>query len=301
MKRLIKTAKWFSLGIAILIGLFICANFFTQDQKPKALPERHGQVSKELFIGSEQPYALIVGLGGSEGGNPWASEHWRAQREKFTAQGYAFLALGYFGTKESPRELDRIALEGIHTAVMAAATDPRINTKCIILMGGSKGAELALTLASYYQDYTSVVAIVPGSAVFPSLTFSMNTSSFSHQGKELPFVPVPWSATPALITRDLRTAFEKMMTNKQAMADAAIKVENIQGSLLFLSATQDEMWPSTEMSEQMMQRLKNKGFSRTAQHIAIEGGHTEPLKHFDIVENFLATQANQNDGKCQMP
>ena len=161
-------------------------------------------------------------------------------------------------------------------------------------MGGSKGAELALTLASYYPEYTTVIAIVPGSAVFPSLTLAMNTSSFSYQNQELPFVPVPWSATPALIKRDLRTAFEKMMENKQAMNEAAIKVENIHGSILFLSATHDEMWPSSEMSEQMVQRLKSKGFAYKVEHVAIAGGHTEPLKHFNIIEDFLASTIKQH-------
>lgn len=165
------------------------------------------------------------------------------------------------------------------------------NQPLIVGLGGSKGAELALILASYYPEYSTVIAIVPGSAVFPSLTLSMNTSSFFHQGHELPFVPVPWSATPALIKRDLRTAFEKMMENKQAMRDAAIKVENIQGAILFLSATHDEMWPSTEMSIQMVNRLKDAGFTPNVQHIAIEGGHAEPLKHFARIEGFLAATA----------
>ena len=176
---------------------------------------------------------------------------------------------------------------------MEAIKDPHINGKQIVVMGGSKGAELALTLSSHYPEYKTVIAIVPGSAIFPSLTLGMNTSSFSFHGQELPFVPVPWSATPALIKRDLRTAFEKMMENNQAMSDAAIKVENIQGSILFLSATKDEMWPSTEMSEQMVQRLKNAGFKHKVQHVAIEGGHTEPLKHFAVIEDFLATTASQ--------
>ncbi|HWV16125.1 MAG TPA: acyl-CoA thioester hydrolase/BAAT C-terminal domain-containing protein [Cellvibrio sp.] len=286
MHVFIKIIKWASVLIILLVALIVGAGLLP----PGPLPERHGQVSSELFVGPNSHQPLIVGLGGSEGGNPWAGSHWQAQREKFIAQGYAFLAIGYFATKESPAQLDRIALEGVHRAVMAAIQDPHIDKQRIVLLGGSKGAELALTLASYYKDYTGVIAIVPGSAVFPALTFSMNSSSFSYQDKELNFVPVPWSATPALLKRELRTAFAKMMENTEAMADAAIKVEDIQGPILFLSATRDEMWPSTEMSEMMMQRLKDKQFRYATQHIAIEGGHTEPLKHFATIEAFLASQ-----------
>lgn len=288
MKRPTKRFLKIVIGMMLMGAIATCSLTFTSNS---ALPERHGHVSSKLFLGKGNSQPLIVGLGGSEGGNPWASDYWKPQRDRFITQGYAFLAVGYFGTKDSPQQLDRIALEGIHNAIMKAAGTPRIDNKHIVIMGGSKGAELALTLASYYPEYSTVIAIVPGSAVFPSLTLSMNTSSFFYQGHELPFVPVPWSATPALIKRDLRTAFEKMMENKQAMRDAAIKVENIQGAILFLSATHDEMWPSTEMSIQMVNRLKDAGFTHNVQHIAIEGGHAEPLKHFVLIEGFLAATA----------
>lgn len=259
----------------------------TEGVKPVDFPLRHGKVSRQLFLGAGSSQPLIVGLGGSEGGNPWASDHWKTQREKFLAQGYAFLAIGYFGNKESPAQLDRISLDAVHDAVMDVAKDPHVNGRCIVLMGGSKGAELALSLASYYKEYKAVVAIVPGSAVFPALTMTMDTSSWSYQGKELAFVPVPPSAYPALLKRDLRTAFEKMMENAPAMAEAAIRVEDIQAPILFLSATKDEMWPSAEMSEQMMRRLKEKNFPYFIQHHAIDGGHSAPLKHFDLIETFL--------------
>lgn len=298
MRSFGKILKWIGWGILVAVGLVVALGLIAINKKPEGLPEHHGQVSSRLFTGEGNKQALIVGLGGSEGGNPWASNHWQAQREKFLAQGYAFLALGYFATAESPEQLDRIALEGVHRAVMEAAKDPRINSQCIVIMGGSKGAELALTLASYYPNYRAVVAIVPGSAVFPALTLGMNTSSFTYEDKELAFVPVPWSATPALLKRDLRTAFAKMMENTQAMEQAAIKVENIKGPILFLSATKDEMWPSMEMSEQMIQRLQQKQFAYDAQHFAIPGGHTEPLQHFAMIETFLEKKVRTVVSEC---
>ncbi len=279
-KKVVMSLVWVTF---LSLTLSACGVFVDS----KALPERHGQVESRLFIGEKPGQPLIVGFGGSEGGNAWASDYWKPQRDKFLAKGYAFLAIGYFGTRETPRQLDRIALDSIHRSIIDATKNPMINSHCIALIGGSKGAELVLSLASYYPNYNAVVAIVPGSAIFPALTLSMDTSSFSYQGAELPFVPVPWSATPALIKRDLRTAFQKMMDNQQAMDRAAIQVEKIQGPIMLLSATRDEMWPSAEMSEQMIHRLHAHQFIYPAEHVAIEGGHTEPLKHFDLVENFL--------------
>ena len=245
-----------------------------------SLPANHGKVATELFVKATGTYPLIVGLGGAEGGNSWASGRWKKQRDRFLARGYAVLALGYFGLPNTPAQLDRIALEGVHDAILLAAKDPRVDGSCIALIGGSRGAELALLLASQYSDIGAVVALVPSSAVFPSLTDAMVTSAFSLNGKELPFVPMTWGATPALVVGDLRGAFEQMMRDTNAMQRAAIAVEKIQGPLLFVSATQDESWPSKEMSDAMLLRLQAHQFTHVAEHWPISGGHNEPLDEF---------------------
>src|SRR3546814_11757882 len=100
----------------------------------------------------------------------------------------------------------------------------------------------------------------------------MVTPAFSLHDQPLPFVPVPWSATGDLLTGNLRGAFEKMMRDTAAMERAAIAVEKIGGPILFVSATRDEAWPSKEMSDAMMQRLRNHDFAHVAEHIAVEGG-----------------------------
>lgn len=255
----------------------------------ETLPENHGKVQSELFLGSGNQQTLIVGLGGSEGGNAWASDYWKTQRDRFIKQDYAFLAVGYFGLKGTPKYLDRIALEGVYKEIKEATKHSAVNEKCIVVMGGSKGAELALLLGSHYSDIKTVVGIVPGHAVFAALTDAMNTSSFSYNGDPLTFVPVPLNATLELLTGDLRGAFSKMLMDSQAVEAAIIKVENINGAVLLLSAKNDEIWPSSEMSELMMQRLKNNKFSFPYEHITYEGGHAAPLDHFDIVEKFLQT------------
>lgn len=269
-------------------------------EKQAAIPERHGQVSPQLFMEAGKKQPLIVGLGGSEGGNPWASQFWKAQRDRFLAQGYAVLALGYFGTKESPAKLDRIAIEGIHAAVMQAAKTPGVNAECIIVMGGSRGGELALLLGSLYKEYDAVIGIVAGSSVFPALTMTMDTPGWSHHGKLLPFVPVTEATYPALLRRDLRAAFSIMMEDQLAMDKAVIAVENINGPVMLLSAKKDEMWPSTEMSEMIAKRLTAKKFTYPVQHIAIDGNHSAPLKHFDVVEQFLERELKQSKPECAM-
>ena len=286
--------KW-TLGIVVALALLLAAYMWWVVERfdNETLPARHGQVDVELFAREGNKRPLLVGLGGSEGGNPWASERWKKQRERFLDQGYAMLALGYFGTPNSPEHLDRISLDGVHAAIVKAAQDPRVDSRCIALVGGSRGAELALLLASRYPDIKAVIAIVPGSAVFPALTDAMTTPGFSFRDASLPFVPMTWSATPDLLVGNLRGAFETIMQDKAAMARAAIPVEQINGPVYFVSAAQDEAWPSKEMSDAMLLRLKAHGFRHPAEHLVVQGGHSEPLDEFPKMEAFLDTHFKQ--------
>jgi dienelactone hydrolase len=251
------------------------------------LPERHGKTDGRLYLGEGSNQPLIVGFGGGEGGNAWDSDRWASTRDKFLKKGYAFLALEYFGGTETPGELDRISLEGIHDAILEVARNPKIDGDRICLVGASKGAELALVLASHYTDINCVVAIVPCHAAFPALTLGATTSSWTYQEKEVPFVPMPWAAVPAATAGNLREAFTIMLKDSAAVEAALIPVEKIRGPLLLVSATRDEMWPSKEMSDLVMAKLKQDSFQYPYEHIVIEGGHAEPLNHFDEILLFL--------------
>ena len=288
MSRLLKIVKWalFSLA-ALVVGLAAYSYYTVVSFDTESLPKNHGKAHAELFPSSGPSQPLIVALGGAEGGNGWAGPHGSKQRKLLYDNGYALLAIGYFGMDGSPENLDRIAIEGVHKKVMEAAQSPDINSSCIAVMGVSRGGELALLLGSRYEEYKSVVGIVPGSSVFASITDAMVTSGFSQNGEPLPFVPVPWSAAPNLITGDLRGAFEKMMVDTEAMEAAAIKVEAINGPVLLISGTEDEQWPSMEMSEMMMERLKKYSFPYPSLHLPLEGGHNEHHDEFDKVIEFL--------------
>ena len=289
-----RVVKW-TLGIVVALALLVAAWMWWVVERfdTETLPPRHGQVDVELFARDGGKRPLIVGLGGGEGGNAWASARWTPQRERFLDQGYALLALGYFGTPNSPETLDRISLDGVHAAIVEAGKDPRVDGRCVAIIGGSRGAELALLLASHYPDIDAVVAIVPGSAVFPALTDAMTTGGFSLHDKPLPFVPMTWGATPYLLVGDLRGAFETIMQDRAAMQRAAIAVENINGPIQFVSASRDEMWPSKEMADAMMLRLEANGFLHHSEHLVVQGGHGEPLDEFPKMEAFLDTHFKQ--------
>lgn len=246
-------------------------------------------VESVLYLGKNKNQPLIVGLGGSEGGNAWTSDYWRNTRNKFIEKGYAFLALGYFGSKGTPDTLNKIAIEDVYNAIKIASKNKLIDKNKIAIIGGSRGADLSLLLGSYFKDINCVVSIVGSNAVFPGHTNHFSTPCWTYKNKELPFVPVNEEAVPFLMKRDLRGTFEAMLKDTLSVEKASIKVEQINGAVLFLSATKDEICPSTPMAEMMTERLKAKKFKYHYEHKAIEGGHSEPLKHFDIIFKFLET------------
>ncbi len=246
-------------------------------------------VESKLYVGDGVNQPLIVGLGGSEGGNAWTSDYWKKTRDQFIEKGYAFLAIGYFGAKGTPDKLEKIAIEDVHYAIEVAKKNKKINKENIAIIGGSRGADLALLLGSYYDDIKGVVAIVASNVTFPGNTNHFTTSTWMYQNKELPFVPVNDEAVPYLMKNDLRGTFEAMLQDSIAEEKALINIEKINGPILLISATKDEISPSTPMAEKMITRLKTYNFKHKYEHIAIEGGHSAPLKHFDLVFKFLET------------
>lgn len=271
-----------AISIKLLFFIFLITSNVLLSQELNA-PE----VNAVLYTGKGVNQPLIVGLGGSEGGNAWASDYWKATRDSFIKKGYAFLALGYFKAKGAPDTLNKIAIDKVHDAILIAAKNPKINKKKIALIGGSRGGDLALLLGSYYTDINCVVAIVPSSVTFPGHTNHFSTSAWSFLGKELPFVPLSEEAVAPLIKGDLRSTFEIMLKDTIAVENAFIKIEKIKGPVLLMSATKDEICPSTPMCEAMLQRLKSKKVKHKVSHISYEGAHAEPLKHFDDVFIFL--------------
>ena len=298
---LLKLFLWALASLLALAALAVAWTLYTvYSFDTETLPARHGQVDAQLFADDGAARPLIVGLGGAEGGNSWSSTFWQPQRERFQRQGYAFLALGYFGLPNTPEKLDRIALDGVHAAIARAQQDPRVSSECVIVLGGSKGAELALALGARYPDIDAVIALAPGDTVFPAHTDAMTTSSWSQDGEPLPFAPMPWSATLDLVRGDLHAVMQRILDGESADA-ARIGVERIQGPVLLIAADADEMWPTLWMSKRIMSRLDSAGFAYPHVLIEVAGEHVEPTRHFDKVEAFLHEHVAARAGCAPVP
>lgn len=170
---------------------------------------------------------------------------------------------------------------------MSIAKNPEIDSSKIALIGGSRGGELVLNLASRFNQYNAVIAMSTSNVSFPALTWSANTSSWTFNEEEIPYVPAPLKTILPALKGDLYTAHSMMLEDKGALEKAEIQVENINGAVLLLSGKNDDQWPAPGMSDKLIERLRSKGFKFYCEHIKLEGGHNAPLEHFNLVYDFL--------------
>ncbi|WP_034062202.1 alpha/beta hydrolase family protein [Lacinutrix jangbogonensis] len=269
------------LALALISGIIYIFTYVP------SLSKQHGVVETLLYSGDSDNQPLIVAFGGAEGGIDWHRDHMKSKRDSLIQKGYAILAIGYFNADGTPKNLDRISLDAISDTIMNIAKNPKIDESKIALIGGSRGGELVLNLASRFKHFNAVIAMSTSNVTFPAITWSANTSSWTYKGEEIPYVPAPLKIIGPALKGDLFTAHKMMLEDKEASKKAEIEVENINGAILLLSGKKDDQWPASEMSDQLIQRLENKKFKHYYKHIKLDGGHIAPIEHFNFVYDFL--------------
>ena len=271
----------------ILIASTLCFSLVYVFTYIPPIPKEQGIVETKLFLGETEKQPLIVAFGGGGGGNDWSRSYLKEKRDSLNNKGYAILAIGYFNSNGTPSSLDRISLDAIRDTILSIAKNPKIDGSRIILMGGSRGGELALNLASKYKDFKGVIAMSSSNVSFPALTWSSNTSAWSFKNKEVPYVPATLKTIWPALKGDHYTAFSMMLEDREAVKKAEIEVEKINGSVLLISGIKDNQWPSTKMSDKIVKRLQQNNFKHYYAHIKLNGGHIAPLDHFNLVYDYL--------------
>lgn len=219
----------------------------------------------------DKPVPALIVLGGSEGGLQASS----GVGVGFTGHGYAVLALAYFMDGDLPKSLENIPLEYFDKAVDWLKAQPGIDPHAIGVIGGSRGSEAALLLASRRQDIRAVAAFAPSGVVWQGLNFQnpMNMGpAWTVGGAPLPFIaPDGRAYRPGAAMRPM---FDNVLTQADTRPDTNIPVEKINGPILLVSGKADALWPSFELAERIVQRAKAGGFRHPVEHLAYEtAGH----------------------------
>lgn len=275
--------KKIAIGIGVLglmAVLFVALSHFT-------LPENHGIVDYKLFLSANEKRPLVVAFGGSEGGMVYAEKVTQDLRDSILTLGYHFLAVGYFGTPNTPRKLDRISLNAIYDTIKRVSQHPIIDPDRIAVLGGSRGGELVLNLASRFDDFDAVIAIVPPNVSLPSRFGWGETSSWTYNQKEIPWISASDESLKLINNGDFFGGFRMMIENRQDNIESEIKVERINSPILFISASKDEIWPSALMCNRMAERLARNNFQHFYEHKELNGGHAEIAKNYGLIPEFL--------------
>jgi dienelactone hydrolase len=234
-------------------------NFVADFYHKKGAPKLHG----------------ILFLGGSDGGRP--DGH---LPELIAEQGYPILAVAYFKEKGLPQTLQMVPLEYFDKAIAWMNKQDQMEHPGIVIVGASKGAELALLLASRKPEVKGVIALAPSSVVWDGIPEQWwppaLKSSWSLGGKPVPFVPYDYSAGFAAgDPRAIYKFYKQSLKQTGAVEKATILVEKINGPILLASGHDDQLWPAGEMSDAISARLKAQGFKHACENLKYaNAGHT---------------------------
>jgi dienelactone hydrolase len=230
----------------------------------RRIPVREAGVVGTFFMhaGNGRRPAIVV-LGGAEGG---VSEDRAAL---VATHGFNALALAYFGADNLPRSLALIPIEDVEAAIDWLERQPSVRPGPVAVVGGSKGAELALLAGAHFKNIGAVVAYAPSSVVFEGLFYGKSSgpapSSWTLHGRPLPYADgeVPKSVEAAIATdirakRPVSYAPEYLAKVRDArdLNAATIPVERIGGPVLLISGDDDRLWPSSPMALAIQQRLR---------------------------------------------
>ena len=255
----------------VLTFMFVvsCASVGYSAEPVRTAVAGHGFVADFYYTdGSPKRLGILV-LGGAEGGKP---DH---LARPLAEKGYPVLSLAYFKMEGTAEYLDMIPLEYFNKPIEWMKNHEKIKRGEIAVVGGSKGAELALLLASREPEIKGVIAFAPSSVVWQGIpkVFWPPRSSWSLNGKSVPFVPYDYSK--GFNPNDLLGLYKQSLTQKERLEKATIEVEKIHGPVLLLSGRDDNMWPSAEMGDMICNRLKEKQFKYKYEHVKYDdAGHT---------------------------
>jgi dienelactone hydrolase len=223
--------------------------------------------------------ALIV-LGGSEGGSEAAMRTAAA----LAHEGFAALAVSYFGVAGLPATLVEIPLEYFERALRFLERHDAVLPGRIGVLGRSRGGELALLLGAMFPELAAVVALVPSPYRWCSFA-GPAAAAWTHRGVALPYLAtlgplqITLTVDPPRKTFASTPAFERALDSAsvQSLAAALSPIEQITGPILLASGEDDQVWPATRMARDAVAHLaKHVGRDRTRDECLVypSAGHT---------------------------
>ena len=233
---------------------------------------------------TEAKVPAVIGFGGSDPSWGFAD----ANGAMLASNGVAFIGLVYFKVDPAlPPTLDHIPMEYFIGAVDFAETVEAIDARRLGVVSGSRGSEAGFLLAILDPRLRSVVMTTPSKVAWAGMTSAR--SAWTLRGQDIPALNLPEPNGGTQLQR-----FEVALRDADPVRAATFAFERIQGPILLISAEQDQVWPSTAMSQDIVNHLRAKNFAYPVTHKSYPTGHgfsqaTAPEIKQMIVDHFIRT------------
>ncbi|MDB5440498.1 MAG: hypothetical protein JWM33_2925 [Caulobacteraceae bacterium] len=230
----------------------------------------HGLYAELYAPAGAKNLPVIIAFGGSEGG----LDTFSSMSVGLSQKGYVLLVLAYWRAPGLPDGIENIPLEYFKTAIDWVKARPEADPKRIGMIGWSRGGEAALLVAAHYPEVKAVCAIAPSGNIWSGFNPAggFDKPAWTLRGKPLPMTAIAPADYAGATSNTVM--FQRALARGAAMPGNTIPVEKINGPVLLLSGDADQIWPSSQMSEQVVARLKANHFAYPVTHLAYAGaGH----------------------------
>lgn len=232
---------------------------------------------------TDKKVAVVIAIGGAEGGISTGNSN----GEMIAPHGIAVLGLAYFKEDGISKTLDHIALEYVFSAIDYLETVPQIDPSRIGFVSGSRGSELSFLVASHDKRIKSLAVTTPSKVAWYGRTTA--SSAWTLNGKDVPALSLGLDENAPLLDR-----FKEALKNEKNVKKSMFAFEKINGPILLISAEKDHVWPSTQMSNDIVNYLKEHQFKYSIVHNSYPTDHgfskeTAPEIRQSIIEHFLHT------------
>lgn len=243
-------------------------------------PRTAGLSAKLATPPGATPSAGVVLVGGSEGG---LHEH---DAIALAQEGFVVLALAYFGAPGVPPVLKEIPLEYFFRAIDFLVGR---GVTSVGVLGGSRGGEASLLVASRDERVRAVVSVVGSGVVTQGIDYSLGsvdrimdtpTTAWTVEGASLPALPNRVTPDFAATVSErgvvaLGTQYGPLPTDPDELDRISVPIERSHAAVLLISAEHDAMWDSPRYHAVAAERLAAAAHPQRWEHVVIPGaGHT---------------------------
>ncbi|XP_062433026.1 bile acid-CoA:amino acid N-acyltransferase [Rhea pennata] len=210
-------------------------------------PIREGRVRGALFLPpGPGPFPGVIDMFGGAGG----LIEFRAGL--LASRGFVVLALAFFAYDDLPRVLAELDLEYFEEAADLLLRHPKVRGPGLGVIGVSKGAEVALAMATFLPQVVATVWI--------NGTASLHGTPLLYKGLHIP--PIPYYPEYLVLTElgalDNANVFGD--PRDPAHSSSAIPVEKVQGKVLFVVGEADRNFNSKLFAELAMARMRKDSY-----------------------------------------